>query len=136
LTEAIPGMSRLALLWYDSMGTRRAVTVTAAVTAAGKLGVNARPLEVRAVTEAVNVLPSPFFNAQRRLLVKLAASYRLPAMYEFREYVRDGGLISYGVDLADMYRRSASYVDRILKGAKASDLPIERPMKFELVRST
>jgi len=62
----------------------------------------------------------------------LAARYRLPAMYEFREYVVDGGFMSYGVSLPDMYRRAASYVDRILKGAKAGDLPIERATKFEL----
>jgi ABC-type uncharacterized transport system substrate-binding protein len=63
----------------------------------------------------------------------LAARYRLPAMYEFREYVRDGGLMSYGVSLPDMYRRAASYVDRILKGAKPGDLRIEQATKFELV---
>jgi putative ABC transport system substrate-binding protein len=79
------------------------------------------------------VLPSPFFNADRHLLVNLAARYRLPAMYEFREYVQDGGLMSYGVSLPDMYRRAAGYVDRILKGAHAGDLPIEQPTKFELV---
>ena len=83
--------------------------------------------------QAIHVLPSPFLNAHRRLLVNLAARYHLPAMYEFREYVQDGGLVSYGVSLPDMYRRAASYVDHILKGAKPGDLPIERPTKFELV---
>jgi len=67
------------------------------------------------------------------LLVTLAARYGMPALYEFREYVLDGGLMSYGVDLPDMYRRSATYVDRILKGAKPGDLPVERATKFDLV---
>ena len=79
------------------------------------------------------MLPSPFFNTHRRALIELAASYRLPAIYEFREYVQDGGLMSYGPNLADMWRRAASYVDKILKGAKPGDLPVEQPTKFELV---
>jgi putative ABC transport system substrate-binding protein len=83
--------------------------------------------------QAIHVLPSPFFNAHRRALIKLAEIHRLPALYEFRQYVEDGGLMSYGVDIRDMYRRSASFVDRILKGATAGELPIERPTKFELV---
>jgi ABC-type uncharacterized transport system substrate-binding protein len=63
----------------------------------------------------------------------LAASHRLPALYEQEDYVRDGGLVSYGANIADMYRRAASYVHRILNGAKPGDLPIERAAKFELV---
>ncbi len=65
--------------------------------------------------------------------MNLAERYRLPALYEFSEYVHDGGLMSYGVDLPAMFRRAASYVDRILKGAKPGDLPFERPTKYELV---
>ena len=83
--------------------------------------------------QAVQVLPSPWFNVHRRLLITLAARYRLPAMYEFRDYVRDGGLMSYGVSVPDMFRLSARYVDQILKGAKPGDLPIERSAKFDLV---
>lgn len=79
------------------------------------------------------MLPSPFFNAHRRLLIDLAARYRLPAMYEFRDYVTDGGPLSYGVSLPEMYRRAASFVDRILKGARAADLPVEEPSQSELV---
>jgi putative ABC transport system substrate-binding protein len=66
-------------------------------------------------------------------LIELAARYRLPACYEFRNYVQDGGLMSYGPSINEMYRRSATYVDRILKGAKPADLAIERPSRFELV---
>jgi putative ABC transport system substrate-binding protein len=81
----------------------------------------------------MHVLPSPFFNAQRRQLIELAARYRLPAFYEFREYVEDGGLMSYGPNILEMFRSSASHVDRILKGARPGDLPIERPTTFEFV---
>ena len=81
---------------------------------------------------AIQVLPSPFFNEQRGRLIELAARYRLPAFYEFKNYVQDGGLMSYGPSINEMYARSASYVDKILKGTNPGDLPIERPAKFEL----
>src|SRR5207249_6896490 len=81
---------------------------------------------------AIQVLPSPYFNIHRRQLIELAAKYRLPAIYEFKDYVQDGGLMSYGPDINPMFRRAASYVDRILKGAKPGDLPVERPSTFEL----
>jgi putative ABC transport system substrate-binding protein len=82
---------------------------------------------------AILVLPSPYFDAQRARLIELAAQYRLAAFYEFRNYVKDGGLMSYGPSINEMYARSATYVDRILKGAKPGDLAIERPTRFELV---
>jgi putative ABC transport system substrate-binding protein len=82
--------------------------------------------------DAVDVLASPFFNANRSLFAELAAKYRLPAIYETGEYVRSGCLIAYGPVFTEMARRGATYVDRILKGAKPGDLPIERPTKFEL----
>src|SRR5438309_2220404 len=81
---------------------------------------------------AIQVLPSPYFNIHRRQLIERAAKYRLPAIYEFKDYVQDGGLMSYGPDINPMFRRAASYVDRILKGAKPRDLPVERPSTFEL----
>jgi ABC-type uncharacterized transport system substrate-binding protein len=66
-------------------------------------------------------------------VIELAAKYRLPAIYELKGYVEDGGLMSYGPNIDEMYRRAASYVDRLLKGAKPGELPIERPTTFELV---
>jgi putative tryptophan/tyrosine transport system substrate-binding protein len=73
------------------------------------------------------------FVANRGLLIDLAARRRLPGMFVFSFYPRAGGLMSYGANAEDLYRRAAEYVDRILKGAKPSDLPVERPAKFELV---
>ena len=70
---------------------------------------------------------------QRERIVALAAQHRLPGIFEWREFAEAGGLLSYGANIADMYRRLASYVDKILKGAKPGDLPVEQPTKFELV---
>ena len=79
------------------------------------------------------VLPSGPSIVHRRLIVALAAQRRLPAVYAYRQFVTAGGLISYGIDLADEYRQAASYVDRILRGEKPSDLPVQQPTKFELI---
>src|SRR5256712_4490131 len=79
------------------------------------------------------VLPTAMFVSERRRLVDLAAKNRLPTVFPYRESVDAGGLMSYGPNLADMYRRAATYVDKILKGAKPGDLPVEQPTKFELV---
>jgi putative ABC transport system substrate-binding protein len=144
LKEAVPNLSRVALLQYTTLP---GAVLTAAETAARSLGLTTRTLKVAEVAElenafkaaqservgAIQVLPSPFFNAQRARLIELAARYRLPAFYEFRNYVQDGGLMSYGPSINEMYGRAASYVDRILKGANPGDLAIERPTKFELV---
>ena len=78
-------------------------------------------------------LPDPFTIFHRELIVGLAARHRLPAAYVVRPFVTAGGLMSYGVDLTDLYRRAADYVDRVLKGAKPADLPVQQPTKFELV---
>jgi putative tryptophan/tyrosine transport system substrate-binding protein len=87
----------------------------------------------RARAGALTVLPSAMFGSQRRRLVDLAAKNRLPAVYPYREFVDAGGLMAYGANIADDYRRGATYVDKILKGAKPADLPVEQPTKFELV---
>jgi putative ABC transport system substrate-binding protein len=87
----------------------------------------------RARAGALTVLPSNMFFNELRRLVDLAAKSRLPAVYPWREFVDAGGLMSYGLNVADLFRRAATYVDRILKGAKPADLPVEQPTKFELV---
>ena len=79
------------------------------------------------------VLPNPITIGQRELIIALAARHRLPAVYAYRYFVTDGGLMSYGVDLADLYRRAAGYVDRILKGEKPADLPVQAPTKYSQV---
>ena len=144
LKEALPKLSRIALLYRAESP---AATMSAVDTAVRGLGLSARSLKVagaaeyenafrtaqRERAEAILVLPSPFFSAHRARLIELAARYRLPAMYEFKDYVQDGGLMSYGPNINAMFRSMASYVDRILKGAAPGDLPIERPATFELV---
>jgi putative ABC transport system substrate-binding protein len=82
---------------------------------------------------ALIVFPSPMFYGAHRRLVDLAAKHRLPTIYAFKEAVAAGGLMSYGTSIPDLSRRAATYVDRILKGAKPGDLPVEQPTKFELV---
>jgi ABC-type uncharacterized transport system substrate-binding protein len=117
------------------------------VAAARRLGVELQVLEARSPGDfdaafaamaakragAVHVLGDVMFVTHRARLAALAAKGRLPAMYSQREYVDDGGLMSYGPKVTDNFRRAASYVDRILKGAKPGDLPIERPTAFELI---
>jgi len=81
----------------------------------------------------VLVLPNPLTGGHRDAIIALAARYSLPAVYPFRFFTAAGGLMSYGVEIEDVYRRSAAYVDRILKGAKPSYLPVQYPTKFQLV---
>jgi len=90
---------------------------------------------VRDRMEGVVVLASPMLNANRKPLIEGIRARRLPATYEVRAFVEDGGLMSYGPSFVAMYRRSAAYVDRILKGEKPADLPMEQPSMFELVIS-
>lgn len=144
LKEGVPNLSRVALLRQSGLPTP---VLTAAESAARSLGLTARTLNVAGPVEfenafsvarseragAILVLPSPYFEVQHIRLTELAARYGLPACYELGNYVRDGGLMSYGPSIDAMYARSASYVDRILKGANPGDLAIEQPTKFELV---
>jgi putative ABC transport system substrate-binding protein len=82
---------------------------------------------------AIMTQPTRPFVAERKRIVELAVRYRLPAIYFSKEFVDDGGLMSYGVDFDDLYRRAAVYVDKILKGAKPADLPVQQATKFEFV---
>jgi putative ABC transport system substrate-binding protein len=87
----------------------------------------------RARVGALYVVGDPMFYLHRTRLAELAAKSRLPAVYEFKEHAEAGGLMAYGPNVLDQYRRAATYVDKILKGAKPADLPVEQPTKFELV---
>ncbi len=149
LTQAIPGVSRVAVLWEPGGLSERTDKdmLKAADVAARALGVRLQVVAARGSADfdrafsdmtsaragALTVLPSPIFTSERKRLVDLAAKNRLPAVYPWREFVDAGGLMSYGPNLADMHRRAATYVDKILKGAKPADLPVEQPTKFELV---
>jgi putative tryptophan/tyrosine transport system substrate-binding protein len=149
LKEALPGTRRVAALTQSGATTAQTAreVVTRTEAAARALGVAVDFVEIRrpedldtAFTEmtrkradALVVLPWATLFYQRSRIVALAAKHRLPALYTYREYVEPGGLMSYGPDLADSHRRSAIYVDRILKGAKPADLPVEQATKFELV---
>jgi ABC-type uncharacterized transport system substrate-binding protein len=79
------------------------------------------------------ILPDRFLLAYRASIIQFMAEHRLPGMFPYREFVQEGGLLGYGPDYTDMYRRAATYVDKILRGAKPADLPMEQPTKFELV---
>jgi putative ABC transport system substrate-binding protein len=79
------------------------------------------------------VLPSPLFGFNRELIVRLAVSHALPAVYPFRYFAAAGGLVSYGIDTVDIFRRASLYVDRILRGDYPGDLPVQAPTKFQLV---
>jgi len=146
LREVVPGVSRIAVLSNPSSATVPPMMRETEV-AARALGVQLQRLEVhgpddfervfQAATKeragALITLDDAFAFTQRTRIVKLATKNRLPAIYGFREFVEVGGLMSYAANLSDMYRRAATYVDKILKGTKPADLPVEQPMKFELV---
>ncbi|MGY8663155.1 ABC transporter substrate-binding protein [Bradyrhizobium sp. UFLA05-109] len=142
LKEAVPAVTRLMALQDAIVG---AVGLQAAAATAKALGLEFDVVEVQpdqfeaafaaAVGKGDNgltVFASSFFNFHRRPLIDLALRYRLPSIWEAATYVRDGGLLSYGPSFADMYRRSAGYVAKILNGAKPGDLPVEQPVRFEL----
>jgi putative ABC transport system substrate-binding protein len=149
LKRAVPGISRVAVLWQPGFAPEAAAkrNLEEANVAARALGVQLQFAEARSPADidrvfgtisrsrvdALSVQSTPLFIGERKRLVALAAKNRLPTVFPFRDYVDVGGLMSYGPDLADMFRRAASYVDRILKGANPGDLPVEQPTKFELV---
>jgi len=147
LKEAVPKLARVAVL-YDPATPASVLDVKEVLPAAARaLRLTIQPWDVRAadgfekVFAALNkerpdglyVSPGPLTLANRKRIADFALKSRLPSMYVRREFVDAGGLMSYGADLAESYRRVAYYVDRILKGAKPADLPVEQPTKFELV---
>jgi putative ABC transport system substrate-binding protein len=146
LKATIPGLTRIAVIWDPA--TPSHVPGLKAVEGAGRaLGLRLQTLAVRSATEfdsafsaivqeragAVLVLSTPVFMGGAKRLAELALTHKLPTMFGPREHVDAGGLLSYGPDRADLYRRAAAYVDKILKGANPADLPVQQATKFELV---
>ena len=146
LKEAVPKLARVAVL-YEPVASGVIEVKEILPVAARALRLTLQPWEVRDADDfekvfvalnrqrpdGLSVLPSVLMNANRKRITGLASKSRLPSMYGLRGYVDAGGLMSYGADQADSYQRVAYYIDRILKGAKPADLPVEQPMKFELV---
>ena len=144
--QAVPAITRVAalgngtslltqLLWPETQTAVRSLRLEARLFTVQDSSELSATFEAIAQDNAngVLVLADALFNSVRATIIALAAKHRLPAMYEDREFVQDGGLISYGPNIADMMRRSAAFVDKILKGAKPGDLPIEGPTDYELV---
>src|SRR5262249_51266856 len=149
LKEALPTASRVAALWHPgAYGERTMSDMMQETEAAARiLGVELRLVAVQDPdqldraspriaeerADALLVFPSPMLFTYRKRIVQLATKHRLPSMAMGREFAELGGLMAYGASISDLHRRAAGYVDKILKGAKPSDLPVEQPTKFELV---
>jgi putative ABC transport system substrate-binding protein len=145
LKETAPRVTRAAVIRDPSL-TAAVAQFAAIQGAAGSLGVELSPIDVRDAGEIERavaafarvsngglIVTASGSSTRRSLIITLAARYKLPAVYPFHYYVSSGGLISYGPDIVDQFRRAAGYVDRILKGEKSADLPVEAPSKYELV---
>ena len=145
LKELRPDLKRVAVLWNDTPAGRMQLDPIAA--AARAIGADVVRIQVSSAKQldeafaaaasggagALIIVRDPVFVEDRRRVAQLAAAHRLLAAYDEREYAKEGGLVSYGADLAEVYRHAAVYVDKILKGARPADLPVELPTKFELV---
>jgi putative ABC transport system substrate-binding protein len=146
LKDTVPKLIRVAVLWnpeasISTLGWKESQLPARA------LGLQLYSMEIssadkfdkafedatRARVGAVAIGPNALVAANQKRIADLAAKGRLPSIYQLREFVNSGGLMAYGPDRSDLYRRAATYVDKILKGTKPADLPVERPMKFELV---
>ncbi len=141
-----PRASRIAILW-DETGSAFRFALDRTEADAKRVGFTIQRVPVRGPAEieaafaavvrgragALSIAPSPMFFSHRKRLAELAMKHRLPTIVGLREYAEAGGLVSYGADNSDMFRGAALYVDKILKGAKPADLPMEQPTKFELV---
>jgi putative ABC transport system substrate-binding protein len=146
LKEAVPGLSRVAYLWNPDLPAAAAV-YRDIESAAGKLGLRVASAEARSAEDIDRALaalgqgpelallvqaPNPVLYTRRQQIARRAGEQRLPSMFNRREYVSAGGLMSYGPDVPEMYRRAAHFIDAILAGAKPGDLPVEQPSRFEL----
>jgi len=147
LKEIAPRIVRVAFLFHPATAPYAQRYLDPFQAAASSIGVQAvvspvqSPTEIETViagltreaTGGLVVLPSAFMATHRDSIVALAARYRIPAVYPYRFYAASGGLVSYGNNAVDAYRQSADYVDRILRGAKPTELPVQLPVKYELV---
>ena len=146
LKEIAPGVNRITLMFNPQTAPHYPVFLREFGAAAASLAaeISATPVRDGAEIEAAAAAlarepgggliaaPDPFVNTHRGVIMALSRRHRLPAIYGFRHYVTEGALMSYGPDTGDIVRRSASYVDRILKGEKPADLPVQNPTKYEL----
>ncbi len=146
IKDTLPKLGRIGVL-YDPSDPAKVVEFKEMQAAAGSFAVQLQSLEVRRVedfegafksgsrarAEALIVLPTTLTNTHRKPIIQLAEGNRLPAIYPDQEFVDAGGLMSYGPIYADLWRRAATYVDKILKGAKPGEIPVEQPTKFELI---
>jgi putative ABC transport system substrate-binding protein len=147
LKETVPALSRLAVLWLASQPPAAGAELRALEQAAQTLDVGLLSLSVRTArdlppafgamasgrADGLITVASPLLTEWRGQLVELATKHRLPSLYPNRENVDEGGLMSYGANVPDLYRRAASYVDKILRGARPADLPVEQPTTFDFV---
>ena len=149
LKEAVPGVSRVAALWHPGVYGDRTMREMLKETedAAQRLGLRLQHTEARGPNDfdrafsvitrqragALIILPSPMFYGEHKRIADLATQHRLPSIFAFREGAEAGGLMGYGASLPDLFRRAATQVDKILRGANPADLPVERPTKFGLV---
>jgi putative ABC transport system substrate-binding protein len=145
LKEIVPGLGRMALLW-NPVNTVTVLALKRIETDARSLGLELQLVEARAASElgkafselakkrpgALTVASDLMFDGQQRRIADLAAQNRLPAVYTKLPFAEAGGLISYGANFHDLFKRASVYVDKILKGAKPVDLPVAQPVKFEL----
>ncbi len=148
LKQIVPTLSRVAILWWpgtltedtfkkmlkETQATARSIGVEIQVVEAAKVDDFDAAFSAMAKERAdgLIVLVNPMFFVQRQHIIERAARYRLPAIYEWKSFVQSGGLISYGADVPDIYRRTAGFVDKIVKGAKPADLPVEGPKLFDM----
>ena len=147
LREALPGVTRVAYLWHPSPSPGPAALLQETERAARAVGVQLHPIKVHGPEEfdrafaavaqehvgAFLTMPSGIFWTYRTQIVALATTYRLPGLFPDREFAEAGGLMTYGPNIQESFRRAATYVDKILNGAKPADLPVEQPTKFELL---
>jgi putative tryptophan/tyrosine transport system substrate-binding protein len=146
LKELVPGLSHVAVLW-NSTNPYPTIVFKETQDAAGRLGIDVQSLEVKGPSdfatafefarqkrpEAFFTIDDPLILSQRNQILDFAAANRLPAIYGVGEFAAAGGLMAYGTSIPDLYRRAATFVDRILRGAKPGKLPVEQPTKFDLV---